>query len=146
MSFCGRGMLPIGSVGMVIPNPRRDSDARQALRPLTSILHGSRTPPAAATSIALRTCGCWPTTKERSICGGFLGVSDCVYIITTSDEIQIEPHTPSPQPRDRVDVRSQTDVRLQEIPLIKDDPDALAAPMLYAPDRTNHLWHGCSEC
>jgi hypothetical protein len=61
---------------------------------------------------------------------GFLGVSDSVYIITTSDEIQIEPHTPSPQPCDRVDVRSQTDVRLQEIPLIKDDPDALAAPML----------------
>jgi hypothetical protein len=50
--------------------------------------------------------------------------------MTTSGEIQIEPHTPSPQPCDRVDVRSQTDVRLQEIPLIKDDPDALAAPML----------------
>lgn len=43
---------------------------------------------------------------------------------TSGDELQINPvgarHT-------RVDVRSQTDVRLEEIPLVKDDPEALAA-------------------
>jgi hypothetical protein len=37
MTFCGRGMLPIGSVGMVISKPRKDSDARQALLLLTII-------------------------------------------------------------------------------------------------------------
>jgi hypothetical protein len=45
----------------------------------------------------------------------------------TSDEILIDPIAALPEPRDRLDVRGQTDVRLQEIPLIKDDPDALAA-------------------
>lgn len=44
----------------------------------------------------------------------------------SGDELQIEP-LPSPQSRERIDVRSQTDVRLQEIPLIAEDPDALAA-------------------
>jgi hypothetical protein len=42
MTFCGRGMLPIGSVGMVISKPRKDSDARQALPLLTIISHASR--------------------------------------------------------------------------------------------------------
>lgn len=55
---------------------------------------------------------------------------------TSSDELQIEP---SIQPRNSVDVRSQTDIRLEEIPLINDDPDALAALKLlqdkgYSPD------------
>jgi hypothetical protein len=36
MTFCGRGMLPIGSVGMVISKPRKDSGAKQALPLLTS--------------------------------------------------------------------------------------------------------------
>ena len=55
---------------------------------------------------------------------------------TSGDELQIEP---SIQTRNRVDVRSQTDIRLEEIPLINDDPDALAALKLlqdkgYSPD------------
>jgi hypothetical protein len=37
-------MLPIGSVGMVISKPRKDSDARQALPLLTIISHASRKP------------------------------------------------------------------------------------------------------
>lgn len=44
---------------------------------------------------------------------------------TTGDELQIDPGSRSA--RERVDVRSQTDVRLQEIPLIEDDTEALAA-------------------
>src|SRR5260221_13292183 len=36
MTFCGRGMLPIGSVGMVISKLREDSDARHAFPLLTS--------------------------------------------------------------------------------------------------------------
>ena len=43
---------------------------------------------------------------------------------TSGDELQIEPASAS---RQRIEVRSQTDVRLQEIPLIQDDPEALAA-------------------
>jgi hypothetical protein len=35
-------MLPIGSVGMVISKPRKDSDARQALPLLTIISHAPR--------------------------------------------------------------------------------------------------------
>jgi len=46
---------------------------------------------------------------------------------TSGDEIQIDPLASSPQAPPPLDVRSQTDVRLQEIPLIKDDPAALAA-------------------
>src|ERR1700737_4172206 len=42
MTFCGRGMLPIGSVGIVISKPRKDSDSRQALPLLTIISHASR--------------------------------------------------------------------------------------------------------
>lgn len=45
---------------------------------------------------------------------------------TSGNELQIEPLPPSERP-DGVDVRSQTDVRLEEIPLIEDDPEALAA-------------------
>jgi hypothetical protein len=45
---------------------------------------------------------------------------------SSGDELQIDPAPPS-QPHDRVDVRSQTDVRLEEIPLIQEDPEALAA-------------------
>jgi superfamily II DNA or RNA helicase len=44
----------------------------------------------------------------------------------SGDELQIDP-APLPERRDRVDVRGQTDVRLEEIPLIQDDPEALAA-------------------
>jgi superfamily II DNA or RNA helicase len=43
---------------------------------------------------------------------------------SSSDELQRNP-TLSRAPR--VDVRSQTDVRLEEIPLVQDDPEALAA-------------------
>ena len=46
---------------------------------------------------------------------------------TDGDEIEIEPVVQLAEDRDRVDVRSQTDVRLEEIPLINDDPDAIAA-------------------
>jgi superfamily II DNA or RNA helicase len=46
---------------------------------------------------------------------------------TSGDELQIDPLVSSPQSRERVDVRSQTDVRLEEIPLIDEDLDALAA-------------------
>jgi hypothetical protein len=48
MTFCGRGMLPIGSVGMVISKPRKDSGARQALPQLTIISHASNEAPNAA--------------------------------------------------------------------------------------------------
>lgn len=43
---------------------------------------------------------------------------------TSGDELQINPVASVPA---RVDVRSQTDVRLEEIPLVQDDPEALAA-------------------
>jgi superfamily II DNA/RNA helicase len=63
---------------------------------------------------------------------------------TRGDEIQIEP---SIETRDRVDVRSQTDIRLEEIPLIKDDPDALAALKIlqdkgYSPDQVKEAYEG----
>ena len=44
----------------------------------------------------------------------------------TGDELQIRPATRDPH-QARLDVRAQTDIRLQEIPLIKDDAEALAA-------------------
>jgi hypothetical protein len=37
-------MLPIGSVGMVISKPKKDSDAKQALPRLTIISHASMRP------------------------------------------------------------------------------------------------------
>jgi superfamily II DNA or RNA helicase len=44
---------------------------------------------------------------------------------SSGDELQIDPY---PRPAgDRVDVRSQTDVQLEEILLVHDDPEALAA-------------------
>ena len=46
---------------------------------------------------------------------------------TSGDELQVDPSLGSRQSGERVDVRSQTDVRLQEIPLIQDDAEALAA-------------------
>lgn len=46
---------------------------------------------------------------------------------TSGDELQINPGSESAQSRERLDVRSQTDVRLEEIPLIQDDAEALAA-------------------
>ena len=46
---------------------------------------------------------------------------------TNGDELQIDPVIRAPRAGDDVDVRSQTDVRLEEIPLIEDDPEALAA-------------------
>jgi hypothetical protein len=45
---------------------------------------------------------------------------------SSCDELQIDPKA-ARQSREHVDVRSQTDVRLQEIPLIQDDSEALAA-------------------
>ncbi len=64
---------------------------------------------------------------------------------TSSDEIQIDPLAPSPQAPPPLDVRGQTDIRLQEIPLIKDDPDALAALKLlqekgYSPDQVKEAY------
>ena len=44
---------------------------------------------------------------------------------TNGDEIRIDPLAPLPQAQEPLDVRSQTDVRLQEIPLIRDDPARL---------------------
>lgn len=45
---------------------------------------------------------------------------------TTADELEVDPAASHASPP-RLDVRSQTDVRLEEIPLIEEDPDALAA-------------------
>ncbi len=42
-------------------------------------------------------------------------------------ELEIVPGPRIYEPGDQVDVRSQTDVRLQEIPLLQDDPAAMAA-------------------
>jgi hypothetical protein len=41
--------------------------------------------------------------------------------------LQVDPLTLSTDTRERIEVRSQTDVRLEVIPLIDDDPAALAA-------------------
>jgi superfamily II DNA or RNA helicase len=46
---------------------------------------------------------------------------------TSGDELQIDPTAPPLERGASVDVRSQTDVRLQEIPLVQDDPEVLAA-------------------
>jgi len=46
---------------------------------------------------------------------------------SSSDELQIDPEQSSFERLDQFDVRSQTDVRLEEILLIQDDPEALAA-------------------
>jgi len=46
---------------------------------------------------------------------------------TSGDELQIDPVQKTVEDRERIDVRSQTDIRLQEIPLVQDDPEALAA-------------------
>lgn len=64
---------------------------------------------------------------------------------TSGDEIQIDPLAPSPQAPEPLDVRGQTDVRLQEIPLIKDDPAALAALKTlqekgYSPDQVKEAY------
>ena len=64
---------------------------------------------------------------------------------TSGDEIQTDPLAPSPQAPPPLDVRSQTDIRLQEIPLIEDDPDALAALKLlrekgYSPDQVKEAY------
>jgi hypothetical protein len=66
---------------------------------------------------------------------------------TTGDEIQIDPPAPSPESLNRVNVRSQTDVRLEEIPLIADDPDALAALKIlqekgYSPEQVKQAYEG----
>ncbi len=45
---------------------------------------------------------------------------------STGDELEVEPTPPAYGTGDRFDVRSQTGIQLEEIPLIKDDPDALA--------------------
>ncbi len=63
----------------------------------------------------------------------------------SGDEIQIDPLASSPQAPEPLDVRSQTDVRLQEIPLIKDDPVALAALKTlqqkgYSPDQVKEAY------
>jgi superfamily II DNA or RNA helicase len=46
---------------------------------------------------------------------------------TSGDELLIEPDPQQAERNEPVDVRSQTDVRLEEIPLIQDDPAAIAA-------------------
>ena len=46
---------------------------------------------------------------------------------TSGDELQIDPWCHRPRAREPIEVRGQTDVRLEEIPLIQDDPEALAA-------------------
>jgi superfamily II DNA or RNA helicase len=63
---------------------------------------------------------------------------------TSGNEIQIEPAI---ETRDRVDVRSQTDIRLEEIPLIKDDPAAVAALKIlqdkgYSADEVKEAYEG----
>jgi hypothetical protein len=63
---------------------------------------------------------------------------------TTGDEIQIEPVSRRGAPHS-VDVRGQTDVRLEEIPLIEEDPDALAALKVlqekgYSPDQVKEAY------
>ncbi len=60
------------------------------------------------------------------------------------DELEVDP-LPPPEPQDLVDVRSQTDVRLEEIPLIQDDPEALAALRVlqdkgYTSDQVKHAY------
>ena len=44
-----------------------------------------------------------------------------------ANELELEPGQRLPSPGDQVNVRSQTDVRLEEIPLIQQDPEALEA-------------------
>ena len=63
---------------------------------------------------------------------------------TSGEELQVNPLPPSERP-DRVDVRSQTDVRLEEIPLNQDDPDAVAALKIlqdkgYTPDQVKQAY------
>ncbi len=45
----------------------------------------------------------------------------------SADELEVEPRPRDFGDGDRVDVRSQTGIKLEEIPLIAEDPDALAA-------------------
>jgi len=64
---------------------------------------------------------------------------------STGDELQIDPLPPTFELRDGVEVRSQTDVRLEEIPLIQDDPEALAALQVlqtkgYSPDQVKEAF------
>ena len=66
---------------------------------------------------------------------------------TSGDELQIDPLASSPLPRERVEVRSQTDVRLEVIPLIDEDPDALAALKIlqekgYSADQVKEAYEG----
>jgi len=63
---------------------------------------------------------------------------------TSGDALQIEPATGRPGPQS-LDVRSQTDVRLEVIPLIEEDADALAALKLlqqkgYTPDQVKQAY------
>jgi len=66
---------------------------------------------------------------------------------TSGDELQIDPLASSPLARERVEVRSQTDVRLEVIPLINEDPYALAALKLlqekgYSADQVKEAYEG----
>jgi superfamily II DNA or RNA helicase len=63
---------------------------------------------------------------------------------TSGDELQIKPVV---SPREKVEVRSQTDVRLQEIPLLTEDPESLAALNVlrekgYSPDQVKEAYEG----
>jgi len=63
---------------------------------------------------------------------------------SSGDELQI---APTPRPTSTVNVRGQTDVQLEEIPLIQDDPEALAALKLlqqkgYSPDQVKEAYQG----
>ena len=63
---------------------------------------------------------------------------------TRGEELQVDPLLPYKR-SDHVDVRSQTDVRLEEIPLIQDDLDAVAALKIlqdkgYTPDQVKQAY------
>ena len=66
---------------------------------------------------------------------------------TSGDELQIDPLVSSPLARQRFEVRSQTDIRLEVIPLIDEDPDALAALKIlqekgYSADQVKEAYEG----
>lgn len=64
---------------------------------------------------------------------------------TNAQELEIEPVPSGGRHINPVDVRAQTDIRIQEISLIKDDPDALAALKMlqskrYTPDQVKQAY------
>jgi superfamily II DNA or RNA helicase len=64
---------------------------------------------------------------------------------SSADELEIEPAQSVGRPRNPVDVRAQTDIRIQEIALIQDDFEALAALRIlqdkgYTPDQVRQAY------